>query len=145
GFIPDWPYPDGTTTGFTDANPWASAFFRLLSPILPADFQFAGMWFFLTYVLQGVFGAKIAGLYTADPVRRALGGTLFALAPIIPHRAMHVALSGVFFLTAALWLALRRVTSVGEARRAVLFAFFLLIWAAGTHGYLSVMTLALVT
>jgi hypothetical protein len=145
GRIPDWPFPDGTTTGFTDANPWASALFRLLSPWLPVDFQFAGMWFLLTFVLQAVFGAKITGLYTADPVRRALGGTLFALTPILPQRAMHVALSGIFFLTAGLWLALRRVATPREAWRAVAFALALLIWAAGTHGYLSVMTLALVS
>jgi hypothetical protein len=145
GFIPDWPYPDGTTTGFTDANPWISALFRLLSGWLPTDFQFAGMWFLLTFVLQALFGTKITAIYTNDPVRRALGGMLFALTPIIPHRAMHVALSGIFFLTAALWLALRPVESRREARGAVSFALFLAIWAAGTHGYLSVMTLVLVS
>src|SRR5690606_1709108 len=121
-----------------------SALFKLLSPWLPADFQFAGMWFLLTFVLQAVFGAKITAIYTSDPVRRALGGALFTLTPIIPHRAMHVALSGVFFITAALWLALRRIESRRSARGATAFAYVLLVWAAGTHGYLSVMTLALV-
>lgn len=145
GVIPDWPYPEGTSTGFTDANPLLSALFKLVSPWLPEDFQFAGIWFLLAFVLQGIFGAKIAALHTDDPVRRALGGIFFVVTPLLPFRAIHVALSGIFFVTAALYLALRRLERASERRPAIALAFVLLASAAGTHGYLSAMTLVLVT
>lgn len=143
GNVPNYFFPHGTSVAFTDANPWFSVFFRLFSPLLPADFQFSGFWFLLCYLLQAWFGAKLTGLYTKDRACRALGGALFALTPILPARTVHIALCGLFFLTAALGLYLRGARDTGEARRSVTVSLVLLAWAAGTHGYLSVMLLSL--
>jgi hypothetical protein len=143
GVTPDLLWPHGTTVAFTDANPVVSVFFRALSPILPPDFQFAGLWFLACFVLQAYFGTRITALFTGDRVRQALGGMLFAATPILPHRHAHVALCALFFVTAALYLNLAAAPSRRAAKRAVLAALALLAWSGGTHGYLSVMVLAL--
>src|SRR4051794_2519898 len=54
GDLPNLFYPIGTNVAFTDANPWMSLLFRSVSPWLPADFQFFGLWFLLCFVLQAV-------------------------------------------------------------------------------------------
>jgi hypothetical protein len=144
GSTPELFYPSGTSVGFTDANPWLGVLFKLLSPILPIDFQYSGLWFLLCFVLQAWFGVRIAATMTDDKVRQALGGALFAFTPILPARSAHVAISAMFFVTAGVWLHLKRLASRAEALRTARTALLLLVWAAGTHGYLSVMLLALV-
>src|SRR5262245_3823950 len=47
GSTPELFYPFGTSVGFTDANPWLGVVFKLLSPLLPVDFQYSGLWFLL--------------------------------------------------------------------------------------------------
>lgn len=144
GNTPDLFYPLGTSIGFTDACPWMALFFKLLSPILPQDFQYFGLWFWLCYVLQAVVGERITARFTDDPLRRALGGCLFALTPLLPARHAHAALSALFFVTAGVYLHFARVAGPRDARALLVASAGLLAWAAGTHGYLSVMLLALV-
>ena len=143
GNVPNLFYPLGTSVGFTDANPWLSVLFKLLSPILPRDFQFFGFWLLLCFLLQAWFGAQIGRALTRDPVRIALAGALFATTPVLPLRVRHIALCGLFFVTAGVWLNLKRVDGPRAARRDLVTSWLLLIWAAGTHAYLSVMLLAL--
>jgi len=63
--------------------------------------------------------------------------------PLLPSRSAHIALCAFFFVTAGLWLYLAPVSSRADTRRRVVVAVALLVWAAGTHGYLSVMLLTL--
>lgn len=144
GNTPNLFFPYGTSIAFTDANPWCSVFFKLLSPLLPLDFQFSGWWFLLCFVLQALYGTLITSTMTEDKVRQALGGALFALTPLLPSRVGHIALSGFFFLTAGIYFHLKPLRSHEQAVRTLWHALALLAWAAGTHGYLSVMLLALV-
>jgi hypothetical protein len=144
GNTPNLFYPYGTSIAFTDANPWCAVFFKVLSPLLPLDFQFSGMWFLLCFVLQALYGTLITSTMTEDKVRQALGGALFALTPLLPSRVGHIALCGFFFLTAGIYFHLKPLRSREQAVRTLWHALALLAWAAGTHGYLSVMLLALV-
>lgn len=143
GSVPNLFYPLGTSVGFTDANPWLSVLFKLASPLLPRDFQFFGFWYLLCFLLQAWYGAQIGRVFTRDPVRIALAGALFATTPVLPVRARHIALCGLFFVTAGVWLNLKRVDGARSVRRDLLGSWLLLAWAAGTHAYLSVMLLAL--
>jgi len=144
GATPDLLWPFGTSVGFADAIPWLALACRLLSGWLPLDFQPFGLWFLLCFALQGWFGARIAAVFSADRVQQALGGTLFALTPVLPDRNGHIALCSVFFVTAGLYLCLRPVESRRRARALLAGALPLAIWAAGTHAYLSAMLIALV-
>ena len=73
--------PTGTTVGFTDANPLVATVLKLASPLLPARFQYIGLWLAACFALQGWFGARLAGLASDRPAFRVMGGALFALAP----------------------------------------------------------------
>lgn len=143
GALPNLFYPFGTSIGFTDANPWMSVLFRSVSWLLPRDFQFAGLWFLLCFLLQALFGVRIARVWTNDRVQAALGGALFAVTPILPVRASHVALCAIFFVSAGIWLNVAPIDGRETARRQVFVSLALCAWAAGTHGYLSVMLLIL--
>jgi hypothetical protein len=143
GNTPELFWPFGTSVGFTDANPWASVFFKLLSPALPPDFQFSGPWFLLCFVLYAVLGARIGAVFTEDKVRQALSGALFAVSPLLPSRHPHIALCAFFFVAAGVHLNLAPVRSRSDGLRLVRRACVWLAWAAGTHGYLSVMLLVL--
>jgi hypothetical protein len=143
GNIPELYWPFGTSIGFTDANPWMSLFFKLLSPALPVDFQFSGMWFLLCFVLYAWLGTRIGALFTEDKVRRALCGMLFAASPLLPSRHVHIALCGFFFVAAGVYMNLAPARARADAVRLMWQAYLWLAWAAGTHGYLSVMLLIL--
>jgi len=144
GATPDLLWPYGTSVGFTDAIPWLAVGLKPLSPILPQKFQPFGFWFLLCFVLQAGIGAKLTGTLTQDRAQQALGGLLFALTPVVPARNGHIALSALFFVTAGVYLCLRPVESRQHAKSLLGGALLLLIWAAGTHPYLSTMVLALV-
>lgn len=144
GATPDLIWPYGTSLGFTDALPWIAVVLKPISPLLHPGFQPFGAWYLACFVLQGWFGAKLTGTFTADRALQALGGALFALTPVIPARNGHIALCALFFVTAALCLALRPAASRTHALRTVGGALLLLVWAAGTHPYLAIMALALI-
>ena len=144
GATPHLLWPFGTSLGFTDAVPWLALAFKPWSAWLPLDFQPYGLWLLLCFALQGWFGARLCAALTADPVQQALGGALFALTPVLPARNGHLALCALFFVTAGVGLCLRPLPSRRHAWRSFAGACGLLIWAAGTHGYLSAMLLALV-
>src|SRR4029453_3125742 len=56
--------PVGSSIGLTDAIPIVGIPLKLLSGVLPAHFQFIGLWLVLSFALQGVFGALLMQLAT---------------------------------------------------------------------------------
>jgi hypothetical protein len=144
GNTPNLYWPQGTSIGFTDSNPWLALLMKACSALLPLDFQYCGLWFLLCYVLQALFGTSLTAAFTKDKLQRALGGCMFALTPVLPARHPHVALSALFMITAILALHLRALR--GARRRALStlgWGIGLLVWASGTHAYLSSMVLVL--
>ena len=88
-------YPILTSVVFTDSIPLFAVIFKLLSPILPAQFQYFGLWGILCFMLQGAFGALICLKYARRPVQAVLGSLLFILSPPILQRMYyHSALAG---------------------------------------------------
>lgn len=143
GALPNWIHPFGSSVGFADSNPGLAAVFKVFSPLMPQNFQFSGMWFLLCYTAQACFGARIVALLGAGPIERALGGTLFALTPILPMRHHHIVLSGIFFVTGSLYFALRPSATRAEALRSLIAPLGMLFWASTTNGYHSIMVLGL--
>lgn len=136
GEIPDLQFPAGSTIGFNDGIPWLALPLKLLSPLLPADFQYIGMWLALCFTLQGWFGVRLA--QTVAPrcsnVGAALAGGLFVCSPILIVRLVHEALCGHFLLLWAIALALRPSRRFPRAAPLGLVAL-----ASGIHPYLAVM------
>jgi len=140
GLITTYNAPIGTAIGFTDSVPLAALALKPFSPLLPHPFQFLGGWLLICFVLQGMAGASITRLWTANAALQIAGGVLFVLVPTLFGRVGHVALTSHFLLLFSLWLYFR------EATRPASFAgcAALGLIAGLIHPYLAVMALAIV-
>lgn len=95
----DWTFPIGLTEGlssegkvscmFTDAIPLFAVFFKILSPILPDNFQYFGIWGITCFALNGGFGAAL--LYRVKPnlIYTSLSSIFYALFPPTMNRITH--------------------------------------------------------
>lgn len=90
-FPPTWvtrlDYPTGVSASYLDFIPLLGVFFRFFSPILPADFQYLGLYAVACYVLQTYFGLKLTSLFAnGDRIVTLIGGAFFLLSPILTER-----------------------------------------------------------
>ncbi len=96
-------YPNQTSIIFTDSIPIFAVFFKLLSPILPAEFQYFGIWGIMCFVLQGIFSARIIKKYSSNRVITIISSMLFTCVPIVILRMYaHTALAGQWIILFAL-------------------------------------------
>ena len=70
-----WPTParTGVNISFTDSLPWVSVLFKLLAPVLPAQFQWFGLYELAAFILQGMAAALVLGLFLYDLLPLAAG------------------------------------------------------------------------
>jgi hypothetical protein len=141
-FAPDLLHPSGTYAAFTDSVPVASALFQALNPILPPVFQFAGIWFLMSFVLQGYFAGLLLREFKLPPLFVVLGSLLFVMSPPMLFRYFHVSLVAHWAIIAALWNYVRAVHSRHPLPHPL--AVFALFVASGIQPYLAVMVFALV-
>ncbi|MEG0768813.1 MAG: DUF6311 domain-containing protein, partial [Ruthenibacterium sp.] len=109
GISPAMQAPAGTAVTFTDSIPLFAIFFRLFAGILPASFQYFGLFTLLCYVLMGVAAALLLCLFLPDSLSGnagvLLGTCLFVTYPILVERSFrHTALAAQFFILFALYL-----------------------------------------
>ena len=103
-----YPAGAGVNISFTDSLPWVSVLFKLLAPVLPAQFQWFGLYELACFVLQGMAAALVLGLFLYELLPLAAGTALFAFSPIMIERAFrHVALSSHYIVLFALYAYLR--------------------------------------
>ena len=145
---PGWPLgiaqgvnaPDGVSVAYTDSIPLFAVLFRGFEAVLPATFQYFGMFTLLCYALQGGFGALLCGLFDDGTLRPLCGAALFAASPVLLERAFrHTSLGAQFFVVAALYYYFR---ARRENRYAWPGLFLLNILAIGVHPYFLPMTYA---
>ncbi len=126
---------------YSDAVPLLAIPFKALSPLLPEQFQYFGLWTFASFILQGVFGWLLMGRATANPTARLLGACLLVLTPVYAHRLVastHMSLTAHWLVLGALALSLPPHT-----RRPWLWWGLLVIGSAFVHAYLFVMVATL--
>ena len=140
GALPSLVHPVGTTLGFTDSNPLLAVLLKPLSGWLPSDFQYIGPWLALCFVLQGVFGARIALCFTPRASHATLAGLIFVLAPPMLFRIAHETLTAHWLLLAAIWVHLD--TTLTRTWRLAWLAGLLLV-AAAVHPTLAAMVATL--
>jgi hypothetical protein len=73
--------PIGTYAAFTVVNPLAWMPFKLLSPLLPVEFQYFSWWILACSCLQAYFGYRLMRLITANIFEQLLGVGFFLLSP----------------------------------------------------------------
>jgi len=138
GAVKTFMAPAGTTIGVTDSLPLLAFPFKAISFLLPATFQYAGLWLLVNHVLMAVFAVKIAGLFWRPFVPRFLAAGLLALCPAWLIRDGHFALSALWVLAAALYFYLK--PAAGDGGRPLLRWWLLLGAAAWIHPYPAVFT-----
>jgi len=81
GKITNYFAPIGTYAAYTVPNPLVWMPFKLLSPILPVDFQYFGWWLLACNCLQAYFGYRLMRLITSNIFEQLLGVGFFLLSP----------------------------------------------------------------
>ena len=97
-------YPIGTSIAYTDSIPLLAFPLKLATPILQSDFQYLGLFLFLSYLLQGVFAVLLLRTQTSNRALQVLGAALFVMSPTLIFRYGHPALTAHWILVACLWL-----------------------------------------
>ncbi len=98
-------YPDQVSIIFTDSIPLFAIFFKVLSPILPETFQYFGLWGLFSFVMSGVFSAKIFYQYSKSKVAILCSVILMLLQPVMLWKMFrHTALAGHWILILAFYL-----------------------------------------
>lgn len=98
-------YPAGCNIAFMDAIPLVSLFFKVLSPLLPAVFQFEGLYMLLVFVLQGVSAALLVGLFVPRLVYTGVATVFFTFSPVLIERGFrHSSLASHYLILFAMYL-----------------------------------------
>ena len=141
GTFSGYDYPTVTGVGLTGAIPLLAIPLKILSPILPAEFQHFGWWFLACYTLQGWFALKLVTAFKPQcpPVGLVLGALFFVIAPPFLFRAAHMNLSAHFLILASFYLYFQSFTSKEKFK----YNLILIIATAMIHQYLTVMLLGL--
>jgi hypothetical protein len=143
GSVPSFPYPVGTTIDYTDSTPWLAIPAKVVSPFLPVDFQYVGLWLGLCFFLQGWFGVRILQKLSANRLIQVLGGSCFMLDPVLLWRIGHDSLCAHWLVLGLIWLHLRSWPVGRTPRRALTITLGCCRISAGVHPYLATMVLAL--
>lgn len=124
---------------YTDSIPILAIIFKFLSPVLPATFQYFGLWYLLCFLSTSHITWRIIGLFSNNVLIKTFGSLITIFSPIIIHRInVHAALVGQFLILAGIHLQLsnrRKSNFKGQ--------ILLSIVSAGVHPYLLVINLIL--
>ncbi len=104
GTLVGYDYPTITGIGLTGAIPLLAIPFKILSPFLPTDFQYFGLWFLACYVLQAVFSVRllrgVSAIYNLKltTLELVLGAVFFIVSPVLLTRSGHINLCGQWLI-----------------------------------------------
>jgi hypothetical protein len=143
-----WAWPPGAlhAAGFESGSlvaagsiPLLAFFFKLFAHVLPANFQYFGLWLLACYALQGFFAYRLLALFTQRTPLLSGGVLLFLLSPLLLARVHAVpALAAQWIVLAALYLYYAN-RAQGRA-----VAWVALLWLATlVQGYFALMVLAI--
>lgn len=146
-FPPTWigrlDYPFGVSAAYLDVIPIVAVPLRLISGILPADFQYLGAYTALCLILQTYFGLKLLSRFTSDKVFVLIGAVFFLNASILLNRVSgHFSLCSQWLIVAALYYYFAPVESGRLARYVLPFAVLIAV-AGGVTPYIAIMVLGI--
>lgn len=96
-------YPNSVSIIFTDSIPLLAVFFKLINFILPAKFQYLGIYGLLCFVLQGIMGVRIFRHFTNNKFLQTISAAFLVVAPIIVWRMfIHTSLGSHWLLLMAI-------------------------------------------
>ena len=144
-----WPiganYPLGmelsSSIVFTDSIPIAAYIAKLLNPILPATFQYLGIWIWICFSLQAYFAIRILRVFLSVNSHVYLSSFFLVFSPPLIYRLIHaghghIALASHWLILAGIYLYLKN--NANNSKWTLLIALTWLIQA-----YFSPMVIAI--
>ncbi len=112
-----WTFPIGLTDGlccdgkvscmYSDSIPLFGLIFKILSPLLPENFQFLGLWGVICFALNGGFGASLLYRIKPDIIFTSVGSLFYsAFPPSINRITHHNSLGAIWLFIIAMILCL---------------------------------------
>jgi hypothetical protein len=139
GQISSYFYPLGTNVAFTDSIPLVAILFKLISPILPADFQYIGMWLLACDLLVAWYTVRLLRLFAVRDTYIFLAVVFVVANPVLVFRGMHPALCAHWLILGSIFCYFKDPRSA--AREVLREQLFLLLLAAVINPYLCCMVL----
>ena len=92
---------------FTDSIPLAAFIFKPFKFLLPATFQYLGLWILVCFILQVYLAARLLSNFLTDQIQIVLGSIFIAFSPVLLYRLVHdgyghIALVSHFLILGAL-------------------------------------------
>ena len=128
----------GSTIIYTDSLPIMAIIFKPFSNLLPVNFQYFGLWIFVSSLLTSFFMNKILTYYRIDLFSKVMITTIILLSPIVLERfiAGHINLMSHWIILAGIYLYIRKEQNFTTWLVLILISILI-------HGYLFAMTIAI--
>ncbi len=135
GLIDSLSYPNSMSVIYTDSIPIFAVLFKIISPYLPQNFQYFGLFGIMSFMLMGGFASILLRRFVNDDFVCAAGSVFYVIsAPVIQRMYYHTALSAQWLIIAALvlWVYNREIGS--DVRRAACWGLLSFL-CVGIHSY----------
>ena len=141
GLNPNYGLSISSSIAFSDSIPFFAFIFKLLTKILPENFQYLGLWILLCFVLQALIARQLIALFTSNFYIQILGLPLFLFyPPLISRIGLHAALLGQFLVLMAIYLYILSNSEISKKfKYSFVLWYGLLIASMMVHFYLLVM------
>ena len=128
----------GSSIIFADTIPILALIFKMFRSLIPDNFQYISLWYFICFYLQLFFSFKIIKKFTNSVLYSLIGSFFFLITPIFMWKlAMIPALAGQWTLLIALYLGLSK--KIDQAKWSW---FFLIILSSLINFYFMIMIIA---
>ena len=95
---------------FADSIPILTLIFKIFRSLLPENFQYISLWYFLCFYLQLFFSFKILNKFSSSNLFSFVGSLFFLVTPIFTWTIHYIpALVGQWILILTLYLALENI------------------------------------
>jgi len=142
----DWFFPIGLMDNiihpflesiiYTDSIPLFAIPFKLLSKVLPQDFQYFGLFGLICFFLQGAMAGLILKRLTNNSLYALIGSMFFTLMPVLIFRMyIHTSLAAQFIVLLCVYVCLTKGDKQRSSFKKTLIWTGLVSLAAMTHIY----------
>lgn len=129
-------YPHETSVIFTDSIPIFAVFFKLLSPLLPQNFQYFGLWGIGCFTLNSAISAKLLQKYMKNDLQVIIGSTFFCIAfPVLHRMYNHTALAAQWIILIALLVYIYQDTIFSSLKAQIIIWSILGFLCGSIHIY----------
>lgn len=97
----------GTSICYTDSIALLAIPLKLFRKLFPSEIQYFGLFFLSCFVLQGLLGFLLSGLFTKNRLIQLTAASFFIVSPVLVNRYHHTSLCAQWVILCALWFYLK--------------------------------------